>query len=208
MTTRKKICWSCLLFGAFVLIIVAILTSCLSTTTFSEVKEIPVVKKGEHQVYSLYDRYDFGFRFGHQVGHNSVKIKVPKDIEMLLLDAKYRDVDYFFFRKFNNWFKDVKFENGIMPINQKENLDCDNFALLYKSLFSAAFYKSGLDHEPAVGLVVVEQKNEFGGIPKGALHMVNIVFTRKAWYIFEPQTGKYIELENYPNQEYIRFIMI
>ena len=56
--------------------------------------------------------------------------------------------------------------------------------------------------------MLVEQKNSFGGIPSGGLHMVNLVFTSKAWYIYEPQTGEYIELENYPNQEYIKLLII
>ena len=37
--------------------------------------------------------------------------------------------------------------------------------------------------------------------------MVNLVFTGK-WLIFEPQTGKYIELENYPNQEYVQYMIL
>ena len=32
------------------------------------------------------------------------------------------------------------------------------------------------------------------------------VFTNKDWYIFEPQTGQFIELHKYPNQEFIQYI--
>ena len=102
----------------------------------------------------------------------------------------------------------MKFENGIMAMNQNETLDCDNFAMLYKSLFSVSSYKSKLETEPAVGVVVVRQVNSFGGVPSGGLHMVNIVFASKDFYIFEPQTGKYIELQNYPNQKYIQYIIL
>ena len=38
--------------------------------------------------------------------------------------------------------------------------------------------------------------------------MLNIVFANKNFYIFEPQTGKFIELDKYPNQEYILHIII
>jgi len=38
--------------------------------------------------------------------------------------------------------------------------------------------------------------------------MLNLVFTTRDWYIFEPQTGEYIELQNYPNQEHIKFIIL
>lgn len=207
MEFRKKICWSCMcLFGVFLFIIWSLIAC--RQGSFQELYSIPKIPQSQEQKYSVYYKNDFGLRFNHQIGHNSVKIKVPTTISILLLDAKYREVDYFFFRKFNNWFKKIKFENGIMAIDQEENLDCDNFAMLYKSFMSVANYKSKVEQEPAVGLVIVEQKNAFGGIPKGGLHMLNIVFTNKAWYIFEPQTGQYIELENYPNQEYIQTIII
>lgn len=207
MARRYKICWSCI--GVFALLIFIIwgAISCKSTTRFDELKEIPKIDLKE-QRYKLYSRKDFGYAFSYQKAVNSTPIKVPKDVSILMLDRQFREVDYFFFRKFNNWFEEVKFQNGIMPINQKENLDCDNFAMLYKSLMSIANYKSGVDHEPAVGLVIVEQRYPFAGIPAGSLHMVNLVFTSRSWYIFEPQTGEYVELQNYPNQQYIKTIII
>ena len=80
--------------------------------------------------------------------------------------------------------------------------------MLYKSLFGVASYSNKFDIEFAVGVVVVKQVNEFGGIPTGYLHMLNIVFTNRDWYIFEPQTGVYIELHKYVNQEHIQYIII
>lgn len=207
MNGKYKTYWSCI--GLFALILVIILTaiSCRSTN-FKELKEIPKIEQKNYERYKLYRRQDLGLRFGHQLGHNSKKIDVPTDVSIMMLDEGFRDLDYYFFRKFNNWFEDVKYQNGIMAINQKENLDCDNFAMLYKSLMSVASYKSGVEHEPAVALVIVEQRHPFGGVPAGALHMLNLVFTSRAWYIFEPQTGEYIELEKYPNQKYIKTIII
>lgn len=207
MARRYKICWSCIGLFALLLLIIWGAASCKSHTNFKELQVIPKIDLQE-QRYKLYSRKDLGYAFSYQRGINSIQIDVPKDANILMLDRQFREVDYFFFRKFNNWFEKVKFENGIMPINQKENLDCDNFAMLYKSLMSIANYKSGVDHEPAVALIIVEQKHPFAGVPAGALHMLNLVFTSKAWYIFEPQTGEYIELENYPNQKYIRTIII
>ena len=208
MAFRRKICWSCMMLFCAILMVVWGLTSC-NKVNFDELKSIPTIETKEDQKYRVYYRKDFGLRFGHQIGNNSVKIDVPTSVQIMMLDGSFREVDYYFFRKFNNWFKDVKFQNGIMAINQNETLDCDNFAMLYKSLMSVASYKSKIEQELAVALVVVEQKNEFGGIPgTGGLHMLNLIFTSRAWYIFEPQTGEYIELQNYPNQKYIRTIII
>ena len=171
-----------------------------------EVKNIPTI--GNEQTYTLFDRQRIGFHFNHQKGHNSQIIEVPKDVQILLLDSKYQSVDYFYFKRFNKWFKNLVFNNGIMPINQNEIIDCDNFAMLYKSLFSIGAYASNNSQEFAVASVVVMQVSEFGGIPSGGLHMVNLVFTTRDWYIFEPQTGEYIELQNYPNQAHIQFIIL
>ena len=96
-----------------------------------------------------------------------------------------------------------------MPIDQKENLDCDNFAMLYKSLMGISSYKSAINKEPSVAVVVVRQINEYGGIPSSnGYHMVNLVMTNKGWFIFEPQTGEFILLEEYPNQEFIEYLII
>jgi hypothetical protein len=194
--------------GVLAFAIFGIFASCFNKTNFNQIKTIPKLKQENYERYGLFDRSDFGLRFGHQLGHNSIKINVPKNVKILMLDTNYRVLDYHFFRKFNNWFEQVKFQNGIMAINQEENLDCDNFALLYKSLLSISYYKSNVSHEPAVATVLVEQKQSFGGVPAGGLHMLNLIFTSKAWYIFEPQTGQYTELENYPNQEHIKLLII
>ncbi len=80
--------------------------------------------------------------------------------------------------------------------------------MLYKSLMGISAYKSADNEEPSVAVVVVSQINEYGGIPASkGLHMVNLVMTNNGWFIFEPQSGKYILLEKYPNQEYIKYII-
>lgn len=184
-----------------------IVGSCIKRD-FDEIKEIPKIENLNTESKNLIKRSDFAYYFGYQKSHNSRSTKIPKDITILLLDNKYQIVDYFYFLKFNKWFKKALFENGIMPIEQNETNDCDNYAMLYKSFFSVASYSSKSKIELAVGLVIVNQKKEFGGIPSGGLHMLNIVFANKNFYIFEPQTGKFIELDKYPNQEHILHIII
>ena len=53
--------------------------------------------------------------------------------KVVMLDTRYRQVDYFHFRKFNSWFKKLMFEVNNIE-NNHQALDCDNFAMLYKSL--------------------------------------------------------------------------
>jgi len=189
-------------FGALALGIL-VLVAC-NNQDYSELKEIPSLSESNINI----SKGDIGLYFSQQKTFNWTNTKVPTNIKVTLFDTKYKRVDYYFFLKFNKWFEKLKFENGIMPINQKENLDCDNFAMLYKSLMGISGYKSANKEEPSVAVVVVRQINEYGGIPSSnGLHMVNLVMTNNGWFIFEPQSGKYILLEDYPNQEYIEYLI-
>ena len=185
-------------------IIVWVLVAC-NKQNFKELASIPHLESSKQEV----KRNDIGLYFAQQKTFNWVDTKVPKDIKVTLFDVNYKAIDYYFFLKFNKWFEKLKFENGIMPISQKENLDCDNFAMLYKSLMGISGYKSPNKSEPSVAVVVVRQVNEYGGIPASSgLHMVNLVMTNNGWFILEPQTGKFILLENYPNQEFIEYLIL
>lgn len=187
-------------------ILLLIPISCIERD-FNELKEIPTYE--EPELNKLITKMDFGRHFSQKKTFNWKNTEVPENIGFIMLDSAYKPVDYFFFKKFNKWFKNLLFQNGIMSLGGGgQSLDCDNFAMLYKSMIGVASYSNNYDVEFAVGLVVVEQVNEFGGIPEGYLHMLNIVFTTKDWYIFEPQTGEYIELDKYPNQKHIKYIII
>ena len=191
-----------IIFSIFQILILLLITSCGDQGNISNIPN-----PTREPTKTFYNK-DFAFHFGYQKGFNYSKLKVDKDVKMLLLDKSYAEVDFYDMKKFNSWFSNFKFNNGVMAIDQKENLDCDNFALFYKSLFSISRYKAGKAKEPAVALVIVEQKFPFGGIPSGDLHMLNLIFTNNGWYIFEPQTGESIILEDYVNQEFIKFIII
>lgn len=200
----KKICWTCVLITCGISLMVWLLTSCKQN--YKELQEIPPV------VYSSGDdvnRRDLAYHFGYQRGYNSVNIDVPVDVNIYLLDSRFKPVDYYWFRKFNNWFRELLFENGIMSLGgANESHDCDNFAMLYKSMMSVAGFKSNSKIEPASGLITVQQVNEFGGIPgTGGLHMLILVMTNQGWYVVEPQTGDFILLEDYPNQQHIKMFI-
>ena len=154
-------------------------------------------------------RTKLGLHFGNNLGYNSSPTQVPRDINMVLLDNHYRVVDYYWFRKFNNWFAEMKHNNGLNAgQGARENMDCDNYSMLYKSMMSAAAYKSGAVSEPAVAMVVTKQLKEFSSIPAtGGLHMLIFVMTSQGWFIVEPQTGDFVELHKYPNQQGMNLII-
>lgn len=194
----------CILIAVLVSMTIWFTTSCKQN--YEELQEIPEVVYSNHN--NIY-RQDIGYHFNHQRGYNSVTIDIPKSVNIYMLDTKYKPVDYFWFRKFNSWFKKLLFENGIMSLGSgSENHDCDNFAMLYKSMVSVAGFKSGNKIEPATALITVKQVHEFGGVPgTGGLHMLIMVMTDQGWYIIEPQTGESILLEKYPNQKYIQLMI-
>jgi hypothetical protein len=201
---NKYHCYKLILCLVVAIASIWISTSCLKTD-LKQIRNIPLQESASKRNYN---RIDFGYHFGKQRSFNNAPTEIPTDIRMILLDDKYKPLDFFFWLEFNNWFEELKFQNGIMAMDQKENLDCDNFAMLYKSLASVSAYKSGIQEEVGVGLVAVDQIHPFGGVPAGGLHMLNIVFTSKNWYIYEAQTGQYIQLDKYPNQKYIRYIIL
>lgn len=209
----KNICWSCLAFFALAVGSVFLMFSCKPTAKVRDLVEIPTMSKEQYDKdhKNHLDRYDIGRHFNHKKSKNWVPTKVPTDFKVVMLDTRYRVSDYYHFRAFNSWFKKLLFETGIQAgvESNHQALDCDNFAMLYKSLMGVSAYKSGDELEIGVAVVVVKQVNEFGGIPgTGGLHMVNLVFTNQGWFIFEPQTGDFILLEDYPNQEFVQYMIL
>ena len=208
MSTRnRRICWSCLCLFVLGALIAWSLTSCKTGGKFKELDDIPVTEFSGDRKNAI-TRSDIGYHFNHQRGYNSIKLEVPRDIRVIQLDSLYRPVDYWWMLRFNNWFKKLQFENGILPIDQDQNHDCDNFAMLYKSLMSIACYKGGHKDEPACAVMVVRQMESFGGIPAtGGLHMVNLVFTNQGWFVIEPQTNKRVLIEDYPNEKHVQYLI-
>ena len=189
---------------AIAAIVCFFLVACKST--FEDIESIPPIVFSESKI----TRSDLAYHFSKQAGFNSVRIKVPTTINVLLVDSKYKPVDYYWFRKFNNWFQDMLYNNNIQALGDKtENLDCDNFAMLYKSMISVAAFRAGDVYEPSVALLVLRTEKEFGGIPgTGGLHMNVLVMTSHGWLVVEPQTGKFILLENYPNQHTVSLLLM
>lgn len=185
-------------------IFMLLMISC--NTNFDQIKNIPPAEFADRSIH----RRDLAYHFSKQAGFNSVRIQIPTTVKILLVDDKYKPVDYYWFLKFNNWFRDLLLHNSVTPPGvTTENLDCDNFAMLYKSLMSIAAYKAGDMHEPAVALLTLRADHEFGGVPgNGSLHMNILVMTSQGWYVVEPQTGAFTLLEHYPNQHTVGVLMM
>ena len=117
----------------------------------------------------------------------------------LFPDTHYVRIKYDSFTSFNSWFREATLQLWHKKLG--DGYDCDNYAFLYKSLLGVSSYKNNNIREVLIGIIYVKQENDFGGIKAGQFnHAVNIVGTENGWMVFEPQTGKFDKLENYPNK--------
>ena len=73
----------------------------------------------------------------------------------------------------------------------RDDFDCDSFGLFFLSLAQVCHYNSRTNTEsPAIGIVCYTPKGSDGS------HLINMVITKdKGLRFFEPQTGRYKELE-------------
>lgn len=79
-----------------------------------------------------------------------------------------------------------------------EVFDCDDFALVFKSVVSLQGLKDGKNY--ACGILGVKQTHAFAGVPKGELHQLNIIILEGAAIVVEPQAMQGIHLTKYKNQ--------
>ena len=156
------------------------------------VNEIPSPK----YTRSVHDRYNI---------YDELKDKLAKEHTAFTSDAKYTSLTFKCFKKYTTWFV-----NYLSPIYEKsintnrkipkESFDCDDFAFLYKSLWSASSLKAdtktmGL----AVGVIIVDNIKSYFDVPMGGKHALNIVHTSRGWYVVEPKNGKYCSIDDYHN---------
>ena len=123
---------------------------------------------------------------------------VTPDWGGLIFDTHYIGVEYKYFNKFNKWFQ-AELSKIEIP-DDGEAFDCEDYALLYKSLFGMAAFKESNLRQIAVGVIIVDQKKEALGIPAVGSHALNIILTDKGWIVYEPQTNKSCKLSAYPNK--------
>lgn len=89
-----------------------------------------------------------------------------------------------------------------------EFFDCDNFARMAVTLGDLATLSNEEEIKPFKGQVAimriyVNQKNEWAGVPAGGGHALNIFISDRGVFVYEPQNGRIIEAENYPNRKYV-----
>jgi len=140
----------------------------------------------------------------HYPAKTNFDIKTDLNIQLwelsktIFFDTHYVGIKYKYLKEYNKWFEEFTWFFDFEYL--KEAYDCDNFALLYKSLLSSAAYKKNVNREILVGLLVVRQEKTWGGIPNSVnFHALNLVYTDKGWVVIEPQSGTVSSLKEYPN---------
>lgn len=86
--------------------------------------------------------------------------------------------------------------------------DCENYSELLNALVTVRIWKAGYyDTRAAIGWMRVNAKNEWAGLP-GVMHALMFGVTEKGLFVIEPQNGEYVELEDYPNKEFIQEVFL
>lgn len=134
---------------------------------------------------------------GIKIEGSLMKYVVP-DWGGLIFDTHYIGVKYGYFNKFNKWFQGEL--SKIEIPDEGESFDCEDYALLYKSLLGMASLKQSKLRQISVGVIIVDQKKKALGIPAIGSHALNIVLTDKGWIVYDPQTDKSCKLKDYPNK--------
>jgi hypothetical protein len=83
--------------------------------------------------------------------------------------------------------------------------DCDDFARTF-STFTRTARGAGIDARPLIGMALVRQDRAWAGQAAGGHHAVVIAATDRGWMVVEPQNGRMVRLDRYPNAETIYFI--
>ncbi|HUX79205.1 MAG TPA: hypothetical protein VMW10_05615 [Alphaproteobacteria bacterium] len=120
-------------------------------------------------------------------------------------DGKYVTPTHEHLEMFINWWRGFILTENVAYI--KDAFDCDNFANLFKTLYTLSSLRAEekVEAQVLVGTIIVKQEKEFAFVYGGSFvwHMLNIVRTEKGWFVVEPQNGFFISLEYYPNSKTI-----
>jgi len=142
--------------------------------------------------------------------NGSIRYLKVKEVEKIFHSARFyhdRDIDSVIVPE-HEWLKsvlDVSLEfywaQGLK--GKAQNWDCDNFSMFLSSMITIYLWRAGYtDVRVAVGWMIVNGPFEWAGIPASS-HALMFAITSKGPIVIEPQNGKYIELDKYPNRLFI-----
>ncbi len=86
--------------------------------------------------------------------------------------------------------------------------DCENYSSFLNSIATVRIWKAGYyDTRGAIGWMRVDAKKEWAGLPP-VMHALVFAVTEEGFFIVEPQNGQYVELEDYPNKQFIQEVFL
>ena len=91
---------------------------------------------------------------------------------------------------------------------QQDAWDCDNYSTLFSSFAAIRLWRAGhRDSRLALGWIRVNAAFSWAGIPD-AVHALIFAVSADGIHIIEPQNGKFVPLEDYPNRAYIEEVYL
>lgn len=136
--------------------------------------------------------------FRQQLRRVKFEISPPLDARYFILDKENMLIAFDkFYRENKHWQYAISAR------------DCDDFAFAFKNWiqFEMADDYLELEATSSVAVVFVRQRHAWGGVPAGNAHALIMVVTNEGGIMYEPQTGEWCMLEDYPNREHIYYIL-
>ncbi len=123
------------------------------------------------------------------------------------VDEAYLPVHHGWFLKFIDWYLEAVRSAGI--VYEVDVWDCDNFALGLSSFANLAAAQAGFYQKNAlVGWFTVHNVETWAGVPSHTNHALVLFQSEKGIFVVEPQNGKIIKLNHYPNAAYIKDVYL
>jgi hypothetical protein len=93
---------------------------------------------------------------------------------------------------------------------KQQNWDCDNFSMFLSSMVTIQLWRAGYtDVRCAIGWMIVNSKWKWAGTGNArGRHALMFALTSKGLIVIEPQNGQYIELNRYPNKQFIEMVFL
>lgn len=144
----------------------------------------------------------------HEIARELAGIIGNVSSSTLYADRDYQPVNHTDVVRMTRWMRDFYFNTPTLRYFP-ESYDCDNFARTFVVLGDLA----GIPDHDWQGQIMffriyVEQKKSWGGVPAGGGHALVIFRSNRGWFAYEPQSGSTVELNQYPNRNYVFRLLV
>lgn len=151
---------------------------------------------------------------GDDIREELKEFDIPNTVidNALLVDRKYQAMEHESMVRMIEYATDFYWNTPQLEF-RSDFFDCDNYARLLVGFIDLAaipqeentLLKDIFQGQIAVFRIYVLQRSYFGGVPgsENGGHALIMFRSSEGWYVYEPQSGIFTDLVNYPNIKFI-----